>query len=97
MFNDTEAKCLGQRAFQGTEGPSNFVLGKFQKPDCECSQLSSSHIIWRGDEEVWGVEKPRNKYYLDETEAQRDGIAFRVPLHVGTGKLVPLKSQFWAF
>lgn len=27
VFNDIEAKCLGQRAFQGTERPSSFVLG----------------------------------------------------------------------
>lgn len=30
MFNDIEAKCLGQRAFQGTERLSNFILGNFR-------------------------------------------------------------------
>ena len=44
-----------------------------------------------------GVEKPRNTYYLDETEAQRDGTAFRAPLQVGTRELVSLMSQFLAF
>lgn len=26
VFNDIEAKCLGQRALQGAERPSNFAL-----------------------------------------------------------------------
>lgn len=55
------------------------------------------HIIWIGDEEVTGVEKPRNMYYLDETEVQRNGTAFRAPLQVGTRELVSLMSQFLAF
>lgn len=55
------------------------------------------HIIWIGDEEVRGVEKLRNMYYLDETEVQRDGTAFRAPLQVGTRELVSLMSQFLAF
>lgn len=39
------------------------------------------------DEEVRGIEKSRNKYYLDETEAHRGG----------KGKLVSFRSQFWTF
>lgn len=97
MFNDIEAKCLGQRAFQGTERPSSFVLGNPRNSTGGHSLLSSLHIIWIGDEQVRGVEKPRDTYYLDETEAQRDGTAFRAPLQVATGELVSLMSQFLAF
>lgn len=67
MFNDIEAKCLGQRVFQGTERPSSFVLGNLRNWTCH-SHLSSLHIIWIGDEKVRGVEKLRNMYYLDETK-----------------------------
>ena len=87
----------GAKGISGNWEAQQFCAVEISETGLWPSQLSSLHIIWTGDEEVRGVEKPRNKYYLDETEAQRDGIAFRVPLHVGTGKLVPLKSQFWAF
>lgn len=43
-----------------------------------------------------GVEKSRNKYYLDETEVHSNGITFKVTL-IGKRELVSLRSQFWAF
>lgn len=30
VFNDIEAKCLGQRALQGAKRPSSFVLRHFR-------------------------------------------------------------------
>lgn len=49
------------------------------------------------NEEVGGVEKSRNKYDLDETEARSSGITFKVTPHTGKREFVSLKSQFWAF
>lgn len=39
-------------------------------------------LILIGDVEVRGVEKFRDKYYLDETEAHGNGMPFNVTLHI---------------
>lgn len=87
MFNDIEAKCLGQRALQGAKRPSSFVLTNLRNWTVIILRLVIIVIIILlliliGDGEVKGVEKFRDKYYLDETEANRNGTPFNAILHI---------------
>lgn len=51
VFNDIEAKCLGQGHFRELRGPA-VLYWEISELDGGHSHLSSLHIIWIGDEKV---------------------------------------------